>query len=196
MMFPEVIEISESSSADRLRWWNWWPMLLGPADMLFVCLARRLGWTWFLSKGLHEALGTHLTAAAAGCYLLLAWRSGNPVHKLLAALSIAFLCREIHFAGTTHGVYAALALLVLWAWLWRGRLKTGAAEGRLLVWLCATAFTYILSELVARNILRVVGIHYGLEMRCWTEESLESMAHVMLIITAFSDRFRRPKVSP
>lgn len=174
-----------------LRWWHWWPVLLGPATVLLTCVAYWGDWDWFLSKQLHETVALALLAAATAAYLSAAWRGRSPVHVILTVLAAAFLFREIHFVGTSNGVYVVLVVLIAWSWHWRGRLLPATAVGRLRPWLFASVCTYVLAQLVARRVFRGMPLEETLQGPGWLEEAVETMAHAVLLITAFADLFGR-----
>ena len=182
-----------------LRWWSWWPVLLRPAAMGLTYLAYWLthvaewqDWGWYLYKKNHEVLAVCLLAVAALVYLVRAWRGRTPVHIILTVLAVAFLCREIHFTGTDLGVYVTLVILAVWAWHWRDRLSTASRVGQFRPWLFAAGCTYVLAQLIAR---RAFGDHLPYDQVMhkygWLEEAVETMAHILLLVTAFADRFGR-----
>jgi hypothetical protein len=171
----------------------WWPFLLGPAIMGFNYFAEAQGLSWYLSKPTHEVAAVCLTSIALLCHAV-RWRTGhNPVHQWLTFLALAFLCREIHFAGTGKGVYIALIVLLIWGWRSRKQLLEGAAVGRLGQWVLATGWTYFLSQFIARRIFRYLYLPNEDGMHIMLEEAVENMAHIMLIITAFADRFGKER---
>ena len=179
-----------------LRWWAWWPVLLGPAAIGLTYLAYWRDWTWFLNKWHHEVLAVCLLAVTALAFLTRAWRGRNPAHIILTGLAVAFLCREIHFAGTNLGVYIALVLLGAWAWHWRVRLLAASKVGHFRPWLCAAGCTYVLAQLVARRVFRGLPLEEVLQYPGWLEEVVETMAHILLLITAFADLFGRQRAQP
>ena len=193
--------------ADALRWWSWWPVLLGPAAMGLTYLAYWLthvrhwqDWGWYLNKTHHEVLSERLLELTVLVYLIRAWRGRNPAHIILTGLAVAFLWREYHWEWTEVGdqdwtkiiLYGALVVLGIWAWHWRERLSAATRAGQLRPWLCAAGCTYVLAQLIAR---RAFGDHlpYDQDMHKfgWLEEAVETMAHILLLVTAFADRFGR-----
>ena len=193
---PEVELAADTRRPTPLKWLHWWPVLLGPASMLLPYVAYWCDWGWFLSKRMHENMALVLLGAATAAYLAGALRGRNPAHAILTGLAIAFLCREIHFAGTNKGVYVAVAALGVWAWLWRERLVSATAVGRFRPWLCATACAYITAQLVARRVFRGMYLEHELQNPGWLEETVESMAHILLLVTAFADMFGRRRSTP
>ena len=176
---------------DAPCWWHWWPAVLGPAAMLFTYVAYWRDWDWFLSKQLHETVALALLTGATSAYLAAALRGRNPAHVILTVLAAVFLCREIHFVGTSPGVYVALVVLAVWTWQWRRRLIPATAVGRLRPWLFASACAYVLAQLVARRVFRGMPLEEQLQNPGWLEEAVETMAHILLLITAFADLFGR-----
>ncbi len=162
---------------------------MGPAIMGFNYFAKAQGLDWYLNKPPHEVAAVCLTSIALLCHAV-RWRSGhNPVHQWLTFLALAFLCREIHFAGTGKGVYIALVVLLIWGWRSRKQLIEGAAQGRLGQWVLATGWTYFLSQFIARRVFRHLYLPNEDGMHIMLEEAVENMAHIVLITTAFADRF-------
>jgi hypothetical protein len=156
-------------------------------------VADAQGWDFYLQKSPHEIAAVVLTGVALLCQSARWYTGRNPVHKWLAFLALAFLCREIHFEGTGEGVYVALGILLVWGWLSRERLLEGAAVGRLGQWVLATGWTYLLSQLIARRVFRYIHLPDEQGMHVMLEEVVENVAHILLIITAFADRFGADK---
>jgi len=172
---------------------DWWPLLFGPAIILTVYISYLLNPTpscWVGNKARLEMLAIYFTSAATIIYLIRVIFSRNPVFILLFALSLTFLCREIHFAGTSAGVYIALGILGAWTLLWQDRIFEGLKKGALLKWVISTFSVYFLSQLVARRVFRFMPLEDILHVPF--EEMLENGAHLLLITTAFSDLFSRP----
>lgn len=180
--------MNEGRLADRPGWLAWWPVAIGPLAVASVWAASLVGWDWYLAKGPHEAIALCLMPAAVLSYIARVRTSRNPAHLLLAGLAVAFLLREIHWGWTCKGVYAMLTALVVWAGAWRKRLRPAVHVGRFWQWLCATGATYVLAQLIARRVFRGV-LPDEAELHIVYEEAVENAAHLMLIVTAFADRF-------
>ena len=163
--------------------WHWWPLLLGPASMLLVYWAHFSEHPAVYQKRLHETLAIVLLALAgigfASCALV--WR--RPIHIILAVLTAALFCREWHFAGTSTGIYIALAVIGVWGYLWRAKLIC-AMRGQLKVWTVATFATYFLSVLISRRVFRSVCLPLEGELHVAFEEVMETAAHSMLLVTS------------
>jgi hypothetical protein len=159
------------------------PMLLPLSGLVLLIGAGAAFPAWFhrLQNWL-EVPAPFLVGLAGVIYAGKALRTGNRLYILLAALAAALTCREIHFAGTSRGVYVALGVLALWATLWHRRLHRPLRNWRHTSWLLATFAAYFLSQLIARRAFRFVpgehAIHRSLE------EGAETVAHLTFIVTA------------
>jgi len=174
-------------------WLAWWPVVIGPLTVAGVWAASSVGWDWCLAKGPHEVIAICLLSAAVLTYVARTRTGGNPVHLLLTVLAVVFLLREIHWDWTSPGVYVAVACLGVWTAVWRKRLWPAVHVGRLWQWLCATGATYVLAQLIARRVLRDM-LPDEQHLHSAYEELTENAAHLMLLVTAFADRFgRRPE---
>ena len=115
-------------------------------------------------------------------------------------LAVALLCREIHFAGTHHGIYVALAAISLWAWYWRERLSVPFNRGPLRPLLLSSFAVYIFSQLIARRIFRGI-LPDEARLHIPLEEVAENVGHLVLLATALVSgyqhmRFRRARIEP
>jgi len=173
---------------------DWWPLLIGPVVIIIVYTSYLLNPTpscWVGNKPMLEMLALYFTSIATIIYFIRAITSKNPVFIILTTLAAAFLCREIHFEGTSTGIYIALVGLGIWGILWQDKIFEGLEKGKLLQWTVATFSIYLLSQLVARRVFRFMPLEDTLHVPF--EEMLESGAHIALIITAFSDLFFRKR---
>lgn len=169
---------------------DWLPLLAGPLIVLLVYFSYYINPTpscWVGNKSRLEMLALWFTSIAVFVYLIRALTSKKPVFIMLTALAAAFLCREIHFTGTSAGIYVALVIIGFCGVLWQDDVFKNLEDGKLLQWLVATFSVYFLSQLVARRVFRFMPLEHDLHVAF--EEVLESGAHIMLIITAFSDFF-------
>ena len=105
------------------------------------------------------------------------------VDLLLTLLAIAFTCREIHFAGSGVGIYVALVVLIALGVRWREALIGELSRDWRLTWIMGAAWAYFLSQFVARRALRGI-LPLEEELHIPIEETLETAAHVMLLLTA------------
>ncbi|MAE65797.1 MAG: hypothetical protein CMJ18_16125 [Phycisphaeraceae bacterium] len=196
-LLTETREADEQSPArlviNPLAWWNWWLTLIAPAGIGAVYLFHSLGWHVLIAKPNAEALALYLATFACGVYAHSAITTRDPLHMILGALSVAFLCREIHFTGSGPGIYVTLAVLAIWTVLWRNRLVVPLERGQTKAWLASTALLYVLSQAIARRAF--AARHLGLlpieeTMHVPLEEFLENVGHLSLIVTSFAGRFR------
>jgi hypothetical protein len=242
---------------DGVRWYHWWPLLLGPCLIVFLHLCKAWGWRWILKKGLHERAAIVILSASVGIYLLRALFARTPPKILLAyactwaiavipaaatwtyahdslrltgaaaspsiviggavfALAMVFvarelftrmpvfnpdwvllslfvltaLCRELHFPGTSKGVWVSLVVLVMAAWAWRERLVEPLSRGMRKPALIQMFSTYLLGVLIARHAFKFLPLDPKL-INLGLEESLENLAHFMLLACAFADLWPR-----
>jgi hypothetical protein len=185
---PRGDAVRDITEDGRPAWLAWWPVVIGPLALASVWTASSAGWDGYLAKRPQEVLAICLMSVAVLACVGRAWTGRNPAHLLLAGLSVAFLLREIHWDWTTKGVYVGVAGLMVWAGVWRKRLRPAMHVGRFWQWLCATGATYVLAQLIARRAFRGV-LPNEAELHVAYEEVIENAAHLMLIVTAFAGRF-------
>ena len=185
---------------------RWWPIVLAPLTIAVVYTIRavpldaevfgikRFGlqlmrWT---CKEYQEDVALVLMPLAvllSAVRLLKAWlerhRPGADAGRVRLFLiwtvfTAVLLCREIHFAGTSTGVYVAAALIAAWCYVWRDSLKRHVwrtAKGR---WVIIAGWSYCVALIIQRRALRFLPdekLWHG-----WMEEMSENVAHLMLII--------------
>lgn len=173
------------------RWWYWWPFLLGPAAMLVCYLTFPESYTREAYKPRFEVVALVLASTALGVGILrLAWQR-TEYHLLLALLAGTVLLREIHWDWTTSFVYISVAVLAAWGWCWRRRIDRFLDPNpSARCWLIATAFTYVLSQAIARRAFRGIlpeeELYYG-----DIEELVENLSHAMLIVCILVGSWRR-----
>jgi len=171
---------------------QWWPMLMGPAGLVLVYIANAVNWQWELQKGTHEIIAPYILGVTLAVYIWRAVREHRPVWQVMAVLSFIFLIREIHFHHTTKPTYVALALWAIWVYAWRDRLIPELDKGAFKPWLFAAGFAYVFSQAVAQRWLRHV-LPNEQHLHVSLEETIETFAHITLLITAFADRFPHPR---
>ena len=182
-------------SQPRLRWW---PLLLGPAAMILVYLATILDLQQFVSRAPNENIALLLVGISLAAYAAQTIAFRTEFHLFMTALCIAFFCREWHFPGTSKGIYVALALLAVWAVRRRKPLENAIAGTPLNLWLVCTFATYFLSQLIARRAFRGI-LPIEDQVNVPLEESVETVAHLMMIVTsiiALKARRKTPQSAP
>ena len=106
-------------------------------------------------------------------------------------VSIAFLCREIHFAGTSTGVYIAVGIVAVLAFLWRDDILDELQnENFHKATIFSLIWSYFISIVIQRRAFSAKhlailpdeqSVHVGLE------EMTEDIAHlVFLLLAAYS----------
>lgn len=169
-------------------------LLIGPAVAALI-VASGIKDEMGLVKPVSEAISPWLLGVVTGAYALRAWRTRSELCMILTCLAAAFICREIHFAGTSAGVKAVAGALLVWAVARRKHLGAAFRDGVHIAWVAASAATYILSILVAKNVFRAdrIGIipdeaHVGVSI----EEGLELTAHLLFLASALLGSWRIP----
>ena len=118
-------------------------------------------------------------------------RAKKRIDIVFLGVAIAFLCREIHFAGTSTGVYIAVGIVAVLAFLWRDdiidELKSQNFHKALIF---SLIWSYFVSIVIQRRAFSAKhlgilpdeqSVHIGLE------EMTEDMAHlVFLFLAAYS----------
>jgi hypothetical protein len=162
-------------------WYAWWPALLPPLVLVAVYVAEAVGWGEAVGKGWQETLAPYIMIVAVAVYGVRWAMRCERFHLVLGALSVAFLCREIHFQGTHRGVYLALALIAAWCLAWRTSLVGGLrAHPRRARWLVLAGWAYLMAFIVQRRALRFLPSESDLHVQM--EEVGENVAHVFLIV--------------
>jgi branched-subunit amino acid ABC-type transport system permease component len=148
-------------------------------------------------KGFHgfqaslEKPAPFLIGFVALIYVIRSIVTRNPLYVLLAVLCFSLTMREIHFTGTGNGIYVALVVVGIWAFVWRNRLAGPLSDWRHTSWLIATAVMYILSQVIARRAFRPIpGEH---EIHRSLEECIETAGHLLFIVTALVGNWRKIK---
>jgi hypothetical protein len=160
-----------------------WPVLLGPLAMVAVYTAWQLDRPGFYAKSPHERLAMPILSVP-----LLVFSIGAIVRQcsylgLMAALSIAFFCREWNFKGTSRGVYVALIIIGILAIRYRHDIADRLKNPRLKIWMIATMASYALSQIIARRVFRHILPSEAI-MHVPLEEVVETTSHLMLLITS------------
>jgi hypothetical protein len=124
---------------------------------------------------------------AAAAWLGRAARQHSRFLLLIALQALVFLMREIHFRGTSDGVYIATAVIGLvvlrlaWQTDWTEELPR--VDWLMVSALTVTVASYALALLVQRRVFKFIpgerGMHVALE------EVLETGAHAWFLASAF-----------
>jgi hypothetical protein len=163
----------------------WETLVVWPA-FLILAYAGFFAHSFVMSKGFNEILAP-IVLGLAGLIFLARWRQERqPLMLLLSVLDAALFCRELHFAGTTKGIYVALALIAVWAMLWWRHIATDLRESDTTSVLLFALMTYALSQAVARRAFRgILPLEAQSDLfRTGLEESLENLAHLSMLLVA------------
>jgi hypothetical protein len=183
----EKSQIETTPLSDR-RPLDFWPFMLWMLPIILVYGLGALGYQQLLNKRINDTIAQMpLLGIAVISFGWLAWKTRNEFVIVLTLLSLGFFAREWHFEGTTAGVFVVVAILGAWFVLridvMRSLIKNTPVE----IWVWATALCYLISQLIAK---RVFGPNYlnwlpmERQYEVFLEETTETMAHVMLIITS------------
>ncbi len=172
--------------------WLVWPGLLcvGPLTIAYVYLAHAQGWST-IDKTPNEVAALILLGIAGAVFALRSVLQRNPLYLLMAAFAVIAWLREWHADWIHHGVYYLLAGLMIWAWLWRDKIRPYALQGYFMPWLKSTVAIYVLGVLLARRAFRDF-LPNEEAVNTPLEETMENVAHGMLLIMSLLGSWRRP----
>ena len=164
----------------RLRRIDWRIALLPVLMAAVVYLLRQTGAAFLVDKRIQEIAGPSFLLAAIGVSLFRWALTRHPFFLWCAVLSGALFCREIHFAGTSQGVYVVLAVLFVFLWRRFETLRPCLDHPLALTLLAGVIITYILA--VATDQHWYGFIHVIRPHMTPIEETLESFGHFLLIL--------------
>ena len=180
-------------------WQLWWPALIPIAATIWVVVVELAGHPELHAKSWQEVIAIILTFSALGVASAHFLLSREPYYMVLDALAIAFFFRELHFDWTTKAVYVALAVIFIWAFIWRKPLLEFLQRyPRARAWLILAGCTYVLSQLIARRALQnVIGedvflSHFMNRIDGDLEEFIENSAHALLLLAGAAGDWGRP----
>lgn len=162
--------------------WALFPVLIAVA---VVCAGQLAGNETKYWKGSNETAAIFIMSATVAIFLLRTILFRQPYDYLLLALSIAFLCREIHFQGTSKGVYVAVAIIGVWAWIWRDSILD-AMEGKITLKTAVAGmiWSYFISIIIQRRVFKHIPLGDGFHnfehsVHVALEEVTENASHLM-----------------
>lgn len=173
-----------------LRNMPWWPLLLAPAGIVIAAVVAS---TTGIDHGEAERfLDDRAPALLVGAILVYALRLGitrNPLYLVMLAFCIALFCRENrdYWPFNWHdiarrGIYFALGAIFAWGCFWRRRLDAALRDYRHTGWIVATVSAYVISFLIYKRVFKFIPGEQPLHN--YFEECTETVAHLMLIVTA------------
>ena len=171
---------------------NWLPCLLAPAALVAFALFIKPEFNQGQIQTHLENAGPILLGIAACVFAVRAAITRNPWHLIFTCLVITLFCRELHFAGTSDGVYVALGLIGVWIIAWNKKLRAIPVDWRLTSWLIATVWAYVLAQLVDRRMFSPKYLNLIPDekiIHSTVEEAMETLAHILMICTAIIEAF-------
>ena len=151
-----------------------------------IYLAYWMQWETMLQtpgKRFQESLALVLLGLAGCASAARYWSQRQLWHLVLLFATVPLFCREIHFRGTSEGLYIGLALIGVWSWRYRRQLLETVMMGQTRFWLISTAGTYLLAILIAQRVLRYVSLPYEDDLHTKFEEIVENVAHLLFLVT-------------
>ena len=173
-----------------LKWiWCIIPAILG---VFFVYWAKDHS-EFLISKEHQEALAIYLMSIAVIIYLVRSLLYRFEIDYILLAISINFLCREIHFTGTDNGVVIVAALILAWIFYRRGRIWEIIENAKVTqIAMLGSAFTYFFAILIQRNVFTAEHLPFLHKVELNSielEEVMENIAHLYLIFIGVASFF-------
>jgi len=175
------------------------PVLVGVG---VVCVAQLKGVETKYWKGPNEVAAIYIMSAATAVFLLRSILFRQRFDVLLLALAAAFLCREIHFAGTSKGVYVAVAIIGLWGWAWRDSI-IDAMEGRrtMKTVLVGMVWSYFVSLVVQRRLGKHLPFgedfhNFEHSVHVALEEVTENISHTIFLLAGLAGFLPPEKKDP
>jgi hypothetical protein len=166
--------------------WSFFPVILA-VILVYIgyyhgITEAKWGSVW---KNRFEIAAVAILAVTVLLFLISVLKASKRLDIVFLGVSSAFLCREIHFAGTSTGVYIAVGFLAFVAWIWRDSIL-GELDGRVqhkamifcLIW------SYFISLVIQRRAFSAK--HLGLlpdekSVHIGLEELTEDFSHIIFL---------------
>ena len=133
---------------------------------------------WITGKPVQEIAAPVVIGLAAGLSIAVHYRLRQLFSLMLACFSVALFFRELHFPGTTFGIYSSVLVLGVWATVKWERIRDFAANREIAGLLACAIWTYFLTKLLDRHYLSFLPGYYGWHNN--VEETLETFGHLMV----------------
>ncbi len=154
----------------------------------------------WIAKAPHEVAAIVLMIAVVTIFAVRSWRYRLVLDYLLLSMAINFLCREIHFAGTSEAV-TVIAVVVLALTFHHAEevLETLKEAPLVRLALTGTVWTYMVALLIQRRVFktgRIPLLPDEARLHVPLEEVTENIAHLYFLfigISAFLQLRRRLK---
>ena len=165
--------------------WSFFPVILG------------IGLTyWIDPQGMHrgavkghcEFIAICLMSVVVAAFLLrvIMYRMRTDIVMLM--LAIGFLCREIHFTGTSAGVYVVAGVAGLLAWIWRDDILDELdGKNQVKAAMFCMFWSYLVTLLIQRRVFKAhrIGILPDEDLlHIPLEEITENFAHLAFLSVA------------
>ena len=164
--------------------WVFLPALLG---ILVVYYAESHSLTkLLLDKSTNETIALWLMGITTGIFLIRVVLYKLAIDIILLAMAINFLCREIHFPGTSAGVYIVAILIILLSLFWKNRILENIKGATLFqAFLTATFILYLSAILIQRRVFkphRLPFLPREDQMHIYLEEFMENLSHSFFLL--------------
>lgn len=157
------------------------PIWILPIPILLcvgILLIRQSPIGWLTEKPVQEIIAPTVICLAAALVLFV-HRWIREFFTLLLTLFVwALFLRELHFAGTSNGVYISILLLAWWASSRRDEISGFLKQRSIGALLSGSIWTYFVTKLFDRHYFSFLPDYYDWNNN--VEESLETLAHVMV----------------
>ena len=168
---------------------GFWVLLPAFATLGIAYLGDSLEWP-IKNKGFNENLAIYVLSICTLVFVIRLSISRNVLDVLLTIMSANFLCREIHFAGTTKGVYIVAAVVLIVGIVQQKRIFEILSESFLQrILLFGTAWTYFFALLIQRRFFKARAIFGYIEflprereMCIILEETMGNTAHSLFLL--------------
>mgnify|MGYP006908227899 CR=1 FL=1 len=156
-----------------------WILILPAALCLWIGTQPQSPLWEYTHKVYQEKYGPAVLMAAVGLAAALWMIHRGFYYRWLTILCVCLLCRELHFRGTSTGIYFAIPLVLWYASANYASMKP-FVNHRLLVSLFVGAFiTYFFTITVDRAVWKFLPRHA--DWRNNVEETLETFGHLMIL---------------
>ena len=176
-----------------------WCFIHGILGVIFVYWAESYA-KFLILKEYHEILAIFLMSSVVILFLVRSLLYRLEIDYILLTMAVNFLCREIHFTGTSNAVVIVAAIVLVWIFYWKERLWANIEHAKAVqIALAGTAFTYFLSIVISRRVFSVS--YLGLlpneaHVHVALEEVLENIAHLYFIFIGILAFFDIPSKKP
>jgi len=187
-MIKEIfINLLKSFSSDLLEWFKlllnpitYWIYIPALCGMFFVYFTDNKNLT---SKSNNEYVAIVIMSIVVLFAIISLVKNKKYIDKVLTGVSIAFLCREIHFYGTHQGVYIVVALIAIWGFINHKCIFEEFKKFKFLRISCSgLIFSYFIALLIQRRAFKNILPNEN-HLHIPLEEVAENIAHLFFLVT-------------